>query len=427
MSQKEGREPQRFPGFRAPSYTMVPDELFDELLVILTGAELKVLLYIIRRTFGFKRDADSISLSQMLNGIATRDGRILDRGTGLSKPTLLQALRSLEENGYIIRDQRRSKEKGDEPTVYKLRFVGGEPESVGQKFIPPVVKKFDQGGGQESLPGGWSKNLTTQQTVKQERVKQQHGGGVSRSDEAHISTTRNAVEDQNAELAVPPEGIPKLLHEFGISPDVANELVATYPEEHIIQQYDFTRWLLETHPTQVRDNPAGFLRRAIERGFVPPPDYRTPQQRQQQADRDAEDQRREREALEAAHAAYREAKELARQRLAAATPAQPIPGSTLTTEAAWEQTLVALREQVTGPVFFTYFKPTRLVNCDGTHAVVVAGNAYTAETLTQRHLPRIEQVLGQLLGTRVRCTVVAMDELTDSSEEAEEGRCYAAG
>ncbi len=39
-----------------------------------------------RRTFGFKKDSDHIALSQLLNGIATRDGRILDRGVGLSNP-----------------------------------------------------------------------------------------------------------------------------------------------------------------------------------------------------------------------------------------------------------------------------------------------------------------------------------------------------
>ncbi len=61
----------RFPGFQSPNYTMVPDELFDELMVELSGAELKVLLYIIRRTFGFKKDSDNISLSQLLNGIET--------------------------------------------------------------------------------------------------------------------------------------------------------------------------------------------------------------------------------------------------------------------------------------------------------------------------------------------------------------------
>nr|MDP9472985.1 replication protein [Chloroflexota bacterium] len=52
----------------------------------LSDAELRVLLYIVRRTFGFKREADAISLSQMVSGITTREGQVLDRGTGLSKP-----------------------------------------------------------------------------------------------------------------------------------------------------------------------------------------------------------------------------------------------------------------------------------------------------------------------------------------------------
>src|SRR5215212_9787368 len=106
------KPPFRFRGFQSPTYTIVPDELFDELLTQLSGAELKVLLYIIRRTFGFKRDADSISLSQMLHGITTRDGRILDRGVGLSKPTLLLALRSLEDKNVIVTERRRSADRG---------------------------------------------------------------------------------------------------------------------------------------------------------------------------------------------------------------------------------------------------------------------------------------------------------------------------
>ena len=52
-----------FQGFSAPNYTQVPDELFDDLMTDLSGAELKVLLYIIRRTFGFKKTEDTISLS----------------------------------------------------------------------------------------------------------------------------------------------------------------------------------------------------------------------------------------------------------------------------------------------------------------------------------------------------------------------------
>jgi hypothetical protein len=45
----------QFTGYASPNYTPVPDELFDEQLPDLSGAELKVLLYVIRRTFGFKR------------------------------------------------------------------------------------------------------------------------------------------------------------------------------------------------------------------------------------------------------------------------------------------------------------------------------------------------------------------------------------
>ena len=58
-----------WPGFDAPRYTPVPDDLFDLWLPHLSGAEVKVLLYICRRTFGFKKDADAISLAQITGGI----------------------------------------------------------------------------------------------------------------------------------------------------------------------------------------------------------------------------------------------------------------------------------------------------------------------------------------------------------------------
>lgn len=81
-----------FKGYTKPNYTPVPDELFDEQLPDLSGAELKVLLYIIRRTFGFKKESDNISLNQLLHGITTKENLVLDRGTGLSKKTLLAAI-----------------------------------------------------------------------------------------------------------------------------------------------------------------------------------------------------------------------------------------------------------------------------------------------------------------------------------------------
>jgi len=176
---------------------MVPDQLFDEHLAFLSGAELKVLLYIIRRTFGFKKDADSISISQMLGGIEKKDGSRLDWGVGLSKPTLLQALRSLAEKNLIASERQRSIERGDEPTVYWLRIAGASPEvDHGKESLPPVVNKSDQGGGQETAPGPWSTNLTTQKTVIQETAIQDLSTSNIRNKDL---TKGNSLEAHNQE------------------------------------------------------------------------------------------------------------------------------------------------------------------------------------------------------------------------------------
>ncbi len=60
-------------GAERRQFTRVPDEFF-RLLPQLGEAELKVLLYIIRRTYGFGKDRDAISYDQFLRGIRTRAG-----------------------------------------------------------------------------------------------------------------------------------------------------------------------------------------------------------------------------------------------------------------------------------------------------------------------------------------------------------------
>jgi len=112
-----------FIGFSSPRYTQVPDELFDELLSELSGSEVKVLLYVVRRTFGFKRDSDHISLSQMTNGIQRKDGSILDKGTGLDKKTVIRAVRALVSKGILVHTRKSSIENGNESSEYALNIV----------------------------------------------------------------------------------------------------------------------------------------------------------------------------------------------------------------------------------------------------------------------------------------------------------------
>ena len=192
MARKPHADDFYFEGFESPNTTPVPDVVFDRLLAQLGEAELKALLYIIRRTFGFKRDRDPISFNQFLRGITTRDGRVLDEGCGVrNRTTLSNALRSLEEKG-IIRSEKGEDERGENiTTVYMLRFkndvergVVRNPYHRSTEFAPPVVR-----------------NAYPQETVEQQTVKQ--GTDYSNIRKAPISQIRRRTTTEHPEAPRP--------------------------------------------------------------------------------------------------------------------------------------------------------------------------------------------------------------------------------
>lgn len=136
-----------FPGFSAPNGTFVPNEVFDTLLPILGAAEIRALFYIVRRTFGFRKERDAISFNQFLRGIVRRSGRVLDHGCGIKNRTnLSRALRSLEALGAIESDKGWDERGENQTTVYRLRFRNDVGEGVVPKKhypsaeeVPPVV------------------------------------------------------------------------------------------------------------------------------------------------------------------------------------------------------------------------------------------------------------------------------------------------
>ena len=115
----------RYRGFPRPNTTPTPDDLFDLFLSTLTHAELKVLLYIIRRTYGFKKSSDRLSLKQICKGIVTKTGKRLDSGTGLSRQGAITAVKSLEKRGLIIVERVRTEDGYNRINIYRLRFRQG--------------------------------------------------------------------------------------------------------------------------------------------------------------------------------------------------------------------------------------------------------------------------------------------------------------
>lgn len=61
----------------------------------MSGSEQKVLTFIIRKTFGWQKQSDSIALSQFTDGDGTGNG------TGLSRAQVKRAIELLEKKGFI--------------------------------------------------------------------------------------------------------------------------------------------------------------------------------------------------------------------------------------------------------------------------------------------------------------------------------------
>ena len=78
-------------GFQSPNYTQTPNDLFDELLPSMGMAELKVVLCIVRHTFGYHKDDVKMSLRRMA------------RFTGLTAKSVMEGATQAEAHGMIER------------------------------------------------------------------------------------------------------------------------------------------------------------------------------------------------------------------------------------------------------------------------------------------------------------------------------------
>jgi len=134
------------------STTATPDWLFDEVAPDLAKAPLKVLLYIVRRTCGFRKLADAISLTQFQHGIVTRDGRQLDKGCGVTNRTaLLRALDDLEARGLIAHQDAIHADGGNATTIY---YLLGPGQGGGAVSAPPPAVLGYRGGVPLAHPPG---------------------------------------------------------------------------------------------------------------------------------------------------------------------------------------------------------------------------------------------------------------------------------
>ena len=121
--------------FQSPNYTQTPNDLFDDLLPKMGLAEIKVILYIIRQTFGYHRDEIKISI------------RMIARATGLRPNSVIDGAREAEEHGLIERVQ-----EGNKITTWRALV------SVTPSDTPRIGKRYAGVSSAETQSGVKERN-----------------------------------------------------------------------------------------------------------------------------------------------------------------------------------------------------------------------------------------------------------------------------
>lgn len=112
----------------------LPNSVIDELLADLTGAELKCYLYVLRKTKGWNKEEDAISVSQFMKVTGLSNRKVIDACERLVELGLLeQKIGSNKIKVFSVRDYKTS--SSEESSLVKKVHSGSEESSLS------VVKK----------------------------------------------------------------------------------------------------------------------------------------------------------------------------------------------------------------------------------------------------------------------------------------------
>lgn len=98
-------EEQLFPGFVAPdeNWSKLPHEFIAMLPQIESLAEIKVVLYVLRHTWGYREydEGKVITIDEFMKGRKRADKSRLDPGTGLSKQSVVTGVKLAVQHGFL--------------------------------------------------------------------------------------------------------------------------------------------------------------------------------------------------------------------------------------------------------------------------------------------------------------------------------------
>jgi hypothetical protein len=133
-----------FPGFTGPeeNWSRMPHALIEALPIIESLAEIKIVLYVLRHTWGFQEydRPKHITIDELQHGRKREDGSRYDSGTGLSKPSVIDGVDRAVKHGFLFVEKDDS-DKARKERRYRIRMSSD---------FTSEVKNLDT-GGKESI------------------------------------------------------------------------------------------------------------------------------------------------------------------------------------------------------------------------------------------------------------------------------------
>jgi DNA-binding transcriptional ArsR family regulator len=129
---------------KAPNFTQVPNVIFDYWMPKFDHCTIIILLYLCRKTFGWHKVRDRLSLSK------------IQEATKMSRPTVIKSLKILEDNGLVKKEMHTNEMGGQDPNTYELIIheIEGEGSQIdlppskidlpppSKEDLPPLVKEI---------------------------------------------------------------------------------------------------------------------------------------------------------------------------------------------------------------------------------------------------------------------------------------------
>ncbi len=173
-------------------FTVFNNAVLDHMMPQLAPTSWMVLCYIIRKTIGWHKESDELSLNNIVDGTSIK-----------SKTTVIKALDDLVSRGWVMVTERPNDHVT--PNTYALN-LDLEVSVGGTKNVPPPSTKNEQLGGTKNELGGGTNSVPTKEREKETINKppnpQGGTGGVFNSPDGEtvFSFEDESEKDEDAEI-----------------------------------------------------------------------------------------------------------------------------------------------------------------------------------------------------------------------------------